>query len=592
MRKLTFTNILFFLFLLQLPSLGQSLQWQSEIGIPDSLDDNSEFKAAETGPDGKIYSTGYFTGVRTKIGNTFLYADMVGFYSIYQPSWGFKPLTAFVACHEVNGTLSWAKTIHTHQGALSPTIGDLTVNLAGAKIAFDTQGNLLVAGIANGDTLYFNGQAFEFNTTPPSPTPTYPTSRVFLLKLSPSGNLIWGRSIPFSNSPSTLSPEVRYLGYHNGAIELLSNKFEASTQIHKNTLYRYSDAGVSLGTKTYTQTSPDFSGGKVLANYRYPNGKFLLAQYSEPFIGLPTPNITRLSLLQADLTEIENHKICLFSAINQAVGGNGPIPCYPSSLRVLPDGQIAIVLTLGNAAMDMQLIFDNDTLALPQMNSTFSYTSIFIRLSQLGCMKKIETFGYFSDGEMAISPNGNSFGLSHRPHWNMALFPNDPASLVAFDKNGISLSLSNLSFLTYVRPYNSATSGFPISIYNLKWTNNGILGITGNKLIKLSTLPDPVVSDNSFSGCLSDRNIALSTSNLSKDNRLHLVRSALGELYFEGIPSEGVSYKLINTFGQTIKAGQLNASTSKLAIVAQPTGIYYLHVKPIKGNPYSFKVRI
>jgi len=63
-------------------------------------------------------------------------------------------------------------------------------------------------------------------------------------------------------------------------------------------------------------------------------------------------------------------------------------------------------------------------------------------------------------------------------------------------------------------------------------------------------------------------------------------------LYFEGIPNEGISYKLINTFGQTIKAGQLNASTSKLAIVAHPIGTYYLHVKPIKGNPYSFKVKM
>jgi len=585
MKKLTFTNILFFLFLLQLPSLGQSLQWQSEIGIPDSLNDNSEFKAAESGPDGKIYSTGYFTGVRTKIGNTFLYADSLGFASFYQSSNpDKKPATAFVACHEANGILSWAKTIHTSEGYSG--YNDPSIIQTGVKIAFDPIGNLLIAGVVYGDTIYFNGQAFEFNASTPQ-TLDQIIPRVFLLKLSISGSLIWGRSIPFNVWPSTNCPEVKYMGYNNGGIELLSNQLDFSSNINKNSLYRFSDAGLALPTKTYTQSSTDFSGGMVFSNFRYSDGKFLLAQFNG---GVPSYLGTRLSVLQSDLTELENHRVCLYSALNQASGTGIGLPCWPSSIRVLPDGQIGLLMGISNPQPDMQLIFDNDTLALPLLSPIARNRSVFIRLSQLGCMKRVQILEYNSEGEVAISPNGNSFGLAH-PVINSPPF-NGNLSIAGLDRNGVPITLSGLNFMSFVRPYPNIISGLPVFVYNLKWTNNGILGITGNKLIKLSTLPDPVVSDNSFSGCLSNRNIALSTSDLSKDSRLHLVRSALGELYFEGIPNEGVSYKLINTFGQTIKAGQLNASTSKLAIVAQPTGIYYLHVKPIKGNPYSFKVKM
>jgi len=590
MKKLTSVQILIFSFLLRLPALGQTLQWQSEIGLPGSLpgpgsgNSESEYKFAETGPDGKIYSTGYFTGNRTKIGNTFLYADSAGFASFYQSmNPDKKPATAFVACHEANGVLSWAKTIHTSEGYSS--INDPSIIQTGVKITFDPLGNPLIAGIVYGDTLYFNGQAFEINTSTPQ-TLDQIIPRIFILKLSNGGNLIWGKSIPFNVWPSTNSPEVKYLGYHNGGIEILSNQLEVSSNTHKNSLYRYSDAGLALNTKTYTQASLDFQGGMVFSNHRYPDGKFLLAQFNP---GVPSFSGTRLSLLQPDLTEIENHRICLYSALNQASGSGFGLPFWPSSIRVLPDGQISLLMGISNPQPDMQLIFDNDTLTLPLLSPIDRNRSLFIRLSQLGCMKKVEMLEYNSEGEMAMSSNGNSYGLSHS-QISGPLF-NGNLSISGLDRNGESISLSNLNFTGFVRPYSNIIFGLPVFVYNFKLSNNGILGVFGNKMIKLN-VTDPMVLDNSFSGCLSNRNIALSTSDLSKDNRLNLVWSAPGEWSFKGIPTEGVSYKLINSFGQTIGKGELNASTPKLAIGARTSGIYYLHVQPTKGNPYSFKLRM
>ncbi|HOY97565.1 MAG TPA: hypothetical protein PK509_17615, partial [Catalimonadaceae bacterium] len=234
---------------------AQSLDWKTRIYSPAlTVGPSAEFKTTAVGPDGRIYSTGYFIGYRAQIGNTVLKADSAGFKSYFSDSTIFStpntavhfPLSIMVTCHETNGALAWAKTI------TSVTASDFGAELldfrylSGNKIAFDAQGNLILTGTYVGDTLKYDGVPFENNIRNYENSSLY---RILVLKISSTGSLLWGHSE--MNQSIQASTTVKSLRHKNGIVEALVFQPSDSSTTNKYSLFRYSDSGIRLPSVTY-----------------------------------------------------------------------------------------------------------------------------------------------------------------------------------------------------------------------------------------------------------------------------------------------------------------------------------------------------
>ncbi len=561
---------------------AQSLDWKTRISSSALLNGPSaEYKATAVGPDGRIYSTGYFHGFRAQIGNTVLKADSAGFKAYYaDTTFSYHPQTPtslFVACHETNGTLAWAKTITSapaNDTQAQPGGNFIWTYLSGDQLVFDDQGNLIMTGIYMGDTLKYDGIPFENNA------PALNKFKVIIAKISSSGALLWAHSEkPVSNFNT---PNVKSLQIRNGTIEALVYMPDV-TDLSKYSIFRYSGTGARLPEISY---QPQYEGGSyswLISQTTLPDGRHLFCSYSNMVIGGDGKYV--ISLLNPDFSAVSHHKVSIYSP-GQPTNPTSPNLFPSNSIELLPDGQIsALFMTSVDAASisDWKLIINTDTLDIPIQTST---QTLMIRMSEPGCMKKVELLDFLNWGKNDISPNGNwvilkgtdnnYFGLDTLPEIRMV------------DRNGSviqSIPLGNLGNSSSLW----AEQGLN-TIHRLQWTNGGLIGCYGSWLFKAS-LPDPVVADQSFTGCLSNRNLLLANEEtLRPDPVARVFESQPGNWEIQGLPATGAHYLLMSAQGQTLLSGSTTSESARFKTASLPYGIYYLRINDERG--YSRMLRM
>jgi hypothetical protein len=568
-------------FFLPLFLSAQSLDWKTRISgkaETSTFNPSAEFKTTAVGPDGRIYSSGYFHGFRAKIGNTVLKADSAGFVHYYSDTTIFNPppipTSLFVSCHETNGTLVWAKTITSAPAYdISSFLFGTFPSVSGDKIVFDDQGNLVMAGVYMGDTLKYDGVPFENNA------PELVKFKVVITKISPSGSLIWGRSErPLSNLNN---PRVKSLQIQNGTIEAMV--FRPDSIIHY-TIFRYTGNGTRLPAVNF---QPQFAGGNrscLTSHCSLPDGRYLFCSYSYPLDG--GDGTSTISVLNPDFSAVSHHKISVLiqgQPGNPASSGSG----LPSSIGTLPDGQISVLLMVLNPltiTSDWKLIIDSDTLDIPVQTNT---QTLMIRMSEPGCMKKVEMLDFSSFGKNDISPNGNWVILNGDDNLNFGFDTLQKIKMV--DRNGTvvqSLPIGNLGASTSLYAEHELNT-----VHHLQWVNGGVTGCFGSWLFKAS-LPDPVVADQSFSGCLSNRNLLLSNEEtLHSDPNAQVFESQPGNWEIRGLPANGAHYQLMSALGQTLLSGFSPSETARFKTASLPVGMYYLRISDEKGQGRTLRMQ-
>jgi hypothetical protein len=562
---------------------AQSLDWKTSISSSVSASGPSaEFKGTAQGPDGRIYSTGYFHGFRAKIGNTVLKADSVGFKAHYSDPTFVNPpevpTSLFVACHESNGSLAWAKTITSAPAfdVSQPGAGFFSNFLSGDKLVFDNQGNLVMAGIYMGDTLMFDGVPFNSNA------PEGNKIKVVVVKIAPSGSLLWGHSEkPLSNLNT---PRVKSLQIQNGTIEALVYMPDISNDESKYSLLRFSGNGARLPALSY---QPQFAGGSsswLISQSTLPDGRHLFCSYSSPLSGGDGKNV--ISVLHPDLSAVSHHSISFFA---QGQSTNPPPTNLFSfnSIGVLPDGQISALFTVDPIAPtfpDWKLIMNTDTLDIPIQTNT---RTIMVRMAEPGCMKKVALLDFSNFGENEVSPNGSWVILKND---NLIFGTDTMPEIRMVDRNGSvihTVPLGNLGTSSSLFAEHVLNT-----IHTLKWQNGHVAGCFGSWLFKAS-LPDPVVADQSFSGCLSNRNIVLSNEKpLATNQAIRVFETEPGTWAIQSVSATSGSYQVVSPLGQTLLNGKIAEGRAHFSSKGLARGIYLLRQQGLPGEMQTVRFMV
>jgi hypothetical protein len=327
-------------------AISQSLEWKKNmfptiqshpsVGGPIS----NRINAIRFGPDGRIYSIGYFGGNQVNFDGTRVKADSLGFrkwriVSGADPNTNI-PESILISCHEPNGNLAWVKTITTAENtafAIPDGQGD---SYSGRNnLNFDSSGNVLVAGAIVGDTLSFNGVPFEFD-------PTY-SQRAFVLKITSNGSLLWGRS-EIASSPDRY-PAARSLRERNGVIEAYFTGADNNPAFHR--MMRTTSTGVSLPSVVQASVSTFAGVNGLSAHENLSNGRMLYGSLSF----LTSPIRSAIIELNSDLTTQQETTADL----------NNSSSLFPSSFHTIADSQRIVILS-SNALVSgsNQLIWGED----------------------------------------------------------------------------------------------------------------------------------------------------------------------------------------------------------------------------------------
>lgn len=545
---------------------GQQLDWKNEI-VGESIFGRSyaSIKATAVGPDGRIYSTGYFHGFRATLGNTVLLADSAGFVNHYaNPNYYSPPqfpTSLFVACHESNGTLAWAKTITSATG-YDPTVSFLwpsflqATYLSGDKLSFDEQGNLVMAGIYLGNNLRYDGVPFESNAQ------NEENIRFILAKIAPSGALIWAHA---QNTPgNNFGFRVKSLQIQNGNIQCLVFTPDQGG-VRKYTVYRFSGSGTALPTQTY---QPGFEGGDqslLMAQAMLADGRQLFGS----FVPTETGGKNVVSVLNPDLTISDHHFISLHPEGQSTIQ---PYAFYFNSIAQLPDGQISLLFSLSGTTVGnhvWKLVVDTDTLDVPLQANT---QTIMVRLADPACMKKVALLDFPNLGENVLSQNGNWMILKAKNRHEIGSDTLSDLRLLDRNGNGLqTLPLGNLGI-----SYHLFAEDDLISNHSFSWRNGTVAGCHGSWLFK-ATMPDPIIADESFTGCLSNRNVVLANEKAQS--------SLLPTVVFEKEPGQWqvqttagtqAEIHLVSMLGQRLQTVKMENGSATFSSKGLPGGMYLL----------------
>ncbi|HOY97599.1 MAG TPA: T9SS type A sorting domain-containing protein, partial [Catalimonadaceae bacterium] len=95
---------------------------------------------------------------------------------------------------------------------------------------------------------------------------------------------------------------------------------------------------------------------------------------------------------------------------------------------------------------------------------------------------------------------------------------------------------------------------------------------------------DPVVADQSFSGCLSNRNLLLANEETLRPESVARVFEILpGNWEIQGLPANGAHYQLMSAQGQTLISGSTTTETARFKTASLPVGMYYLRINDDNG---------
>lgn len=565
MRRYLLISALLGIFPMLLPA--QNLDWKKNLFPETAYHPNGhilqkEISTSRIGSDGRMYVVGFFEGFSTRFDGTLLKADSLGFIKYRDNGWFMEPQnmlpsSLLLACFESNGQVAWVKTLTTQENmaefSFQSANGALPKRTA---LNFDGDGNLLLAGMLFGDTLSFNGVPFEFKPDM--------ANRIFMLKVTPGGSLVWGRT----EQPTMANrvPTARSIREQNGIVEAFFSGPDSAYAGHL--LMRTSSSGVPLNSvKAFTnQASPAFGGH--FAHTILPDGKIAIGSLSAMFSNEARGQIL---VLNPDLSPAAQHRILV----------NG-IPSPPTSLMVLPDGQLAAFLTGGPVAGANQIIWDNDTLdfeSTPASGAAFAKT-LFVRLNGTGCMKKIQVIERATAGNNVLTPNGNI--LSGWVGDMDPQFCDHQFSLKLIDRNGNeqgNLALGDLGLSIGITDGQGITNR-----HHLDYRNGIVAGCYGKYLFKAS-FPDPVINDESFTGCLSNRNVVLANEKAQASLLPTTVfEKEPGQWQVQATAGTQGEWQVVSLLGQRLKSVQMENGLATFSSSGLPGGMYLLQYTSKNGT--------
>jgi hypothetical protein len=264
----------------------------------------------------------------------------------------------------------------------------------------------------------------------------------------------------------------------------------------------------------------------------------------------------------------------------------GPRPVWPSEILPLPQGKYGLVLgTSGVFSGDEQIMIGSDTLFVGNLtNGPNPSKSIFVKLSDFNCMKKVESIKHYLSGSNSISPNGNMFSIGIS---NLS-YGSDTCLFEQFNRNGELTSGVNLGKTGYVHYTNFEIQGFISSKFSTQLVNQDLYIAHGQTIFKLQ-VEDNATSDESFNGCLSNRTLALGTEKNKSEKAISYVSKTERGFVFRSNIHENAQYKLINSQGLLIEKGKFSGEEKELKTRHLSTGVYLFQVKTAQGIQ-SFKI--
>lgn len=553
-------------------AFSQTLEWKKNmfptvqshpsVGGPIPCRINS----TQIGPDGRIYSIGYFGGNRVNFNGTIIKADSLGFRK-WRIASGANPTanipeSILVSCHESNGNLAWVKTITTAENTafgLQSGFGD---SYSGRNnLNFDSNGNILVGGAIVGDTLSFDGVPFEFDIT-------Y-SQRAFVIKISPNGSLLWGRS-EIAGSPDRY-PTARSLRERNGVIEAYFTGADNNPAYHR--MIRTTSGGAPLPSVVQASVSTFAGVNGLSAHENMSNGKVLYGSLTFQ----TSPIRSAIIELNPDLTTSKETTADL----------NNSSTLVPSSFHTMADSQRVVILsTNALVAGSNQLIWGDDTLNITANTSTSAERSVFIRLSNLDCMKKVGYLNYVTVGQNVTTPNRNIVLLRESTTEETTTDPGLALKLI--DQNGdeqASLALGNLGLSPGVR------DGYMFANRHcLSWQNGAVAGCYGKFLFKAS-LPDPVVAEQSFADCLSNRNILLANEKVLTSNaNLKLFEKEPGLWVVQSLIGNNADLVVVSLMGQHLQTVKMENGSASFSTKGMSAGMYLLRTTSSRGSSDSQRI--
>ncbi|HOY97564.1 MAG TPA: T9SS type A sorting domain-containing protein, partial [Catalimonadaceae bacterium] len=428
---------------------------------------------------------------------------------------------------------------------------------------FDISGNIVVAGAIVGDTLSFGGVPFEFDTT-------Y-SQRAFVIKISPNGSLLWGRS-EIAGSPDRY-PAARSLRERNGVVEAYFTGADNNPANHK--MIRTTSAGVALPSVMQASTNTFAGVNGLSAHETLSNGRLLYGSLTFQ----TSPIRSTIIELNSDLTTYKETTADL----------NNSSTLFPSSFHSLADSQQVVILSTNALVTGTnQLIWGNDTLNFTANASSSPERSVFVRLSNLDCMKNVGYLNYVTVGQNVTTPNKNLVLIRETNVEESTADLNLTIKLL--DLNGAehaSLALGNLGRSGGVK------DGFMFTNRHfLSWQNGVVAGCYGSWLFKAS-LPDPVVADQSFAGCLSNRNIlSPNEKTLSGNSQLIVFEKNPGLWDVQSSDGNNADLEVVSLVGQHLQNIKMKNAYASFSTKGLPPGMYLLRMASSMGFPKTLRFMV
>lgn len=574
---------------------GQNLGWHSAISsVPLTTDQTNQLNCgslgmaqirhAAIGPGGRIFSTGYFSSLKSQFGNTTLYSDTL----LGTGSDGGLLFSAFVACQDSQGTFLWAKRL---SAGINKWLAGVAQSNTGQFIATDSQGNVYVAGSQQSDSLVILNQRVIASSD-------Y-KSYLYLAKLNSSGNLIWIRS--FSSSFNFGSPSIG-MGWRN--LQIRDNKIEGLL-VHNGVDYEgtalfpasniglghgrvsFSESGQFLSGHNFLFSEPQVSKSEVTLSRFLPNGKLLI---SNTVHDSQETRGTYISLLD---TLMQTEKRIWIKSYHSSRPDISASWIFPREIIPLEDGGYGLFMSFGETIEgERKLILNADTLTLPPylLVDNNPTRTVFIRLSPDLCMNRVQVDKRPSDGIMMRTESGNYLSVQMQEGmWGYNGPVQTTATILLYNVNGtVTDSLPTGLPVSFLPDYPNELYNIRMPSYQFLQLNGKPLCVVGSRILQLN-LPATSSADSSFAGCLSDRNILLAKHRVEPQETISIAGNPVSDyLCFARPLPAGSQWEIVNTLGQRMES-VASSSSEKLFVGNLPSGIYQIFINGKTGTPVPIR---
>ncbi|HPI11011.1 MAG TPA: chitobiase/beta-hexosaminidase C-terminal domain-containing protein [Catalimonadaceae bacterium] len=456
------------------------------------LDPSYEYKNLEQIGDvvyknGQVYSCGRFSGARGFFGSITKYADTSKLYSFWDSTKA-QFFTPFISCTDNQGNYLWVKTLTNNQ---SLTNG-VTMSMVAVRLCSDPDGNIYVSGSSiYGDSVKYDGQLIFTDEL------GYTNSFSYLLKVSPSGQLLWSKFwVQSENGQSSGEAEILVGLYHfNNKIHVhnVSPGLKFNGNFYpfgptKNGTIRFRTDGTFDGAGPLV-TPMDDGGELITSSYNPKSGNFMMAENL-----IRNPNVISPAFSYYSQLHVYDSTLALkrFFKIRATEGTDTAQITNVASVVEDQEGNIIGTgyATGGGGADIWDLVVNNHKMRIGYFPSPNQYNALkfMFRISKDGCLQWVRMINETHDNGLLVLPNGSIAALATPtgicdcgPFVAAPSMGVDSTSVFYYDVNGIQTGQSpqiNLDYTIY-SPWSQAYFGSFNSFSRMSPTPDGFVGSYG-----------------------------------------------------------------------------------------------------------------